>query len=291
MLLSTLLKNLANRAGKTDADAILIAALASVPQTLDIPDELCTAISSALITTTEARANSDLKKHFDALALNGLDTSISPYLDDLFEGDDLIGIKADKSTGKKVTKLAEKAKALKVELAEAKAAGNTPDVKKYTDQITTLNGQISTLTTGRATAVSEAVSATEAKFERQIFESTLSGKVLSRTDVNDFAKGHGGQRVVDDFYRTVKAKGGVLDYKTGKIMQAADQSLPLFIDNKEATQDMLLQTTLEGDYLIKGVGVPAGTVIVPVIGQPVAGGSAASRSMATSAAQAAAAGQ
>ncbi|WP_138994006.1 hypothetical protein [Larkinella sp. C7] len=253
MQLKELFKKLATRAGVNATEAKLTAAIDALPE-LDVDDDLVAKpLIDKLITEEEAGNRPTLKKKFAAEALNGADAIIDPILAELFTPEEIEALKKEeKATMKKIGKLATKAKELKT------AGGNPTDTAKA---IADLNTEITKLKTEKESEVNTLKKLHE---EERYFD-RLASKVIRRSDVVDYAKAKEGVRVVADFKDTLNTVGGILDITTGKIMQKADPSMELYIDNKAVTADLLLEKTLtENEYLKKSEGPgPAGSITVP----------------------------
>lgn len=249
MQLKDLFKTLATRAGIAEADANLKAAIDAIPD-FDVNDEsVANPLRNNLITESEAENKPTIKKKYTAEALNGVDALIDKELGEFFTPEQIEEFKKDqKPTMKKIGQLLAKAKELKT------AGGSSTETA---ETIRKLNEQITNLTTTKDTEVNDL----KAQHQRERFMDRQAAKMLSRSDVNDLAKAKDGRRVMADFDDTVEAVGGVIDHATGKVMQKKDPSLELFIDNKPATVDLLMDKTLkENDWLKKSDPAPTGVV-------------------------------
>ncbi len=258
MLLKELFKVLAIRAGVPETDAKLVEAIAAMPE-LDVDDDLVAKpITANLITESEAEARPTIKNKFTAQALNGIDAQVDAVLGDLFEGPELESFKTDnKATTKKIAKLLTRAK-------ELKQSSKPSDQTELNKTITTLNETITKLKEEHEGAVNSIKS----DYDQRLYFNSLANKVIVRADVVDYAKAKDGKRVITDLQETIDSAGGVLDFKTGKIMQKAEPEMQLFIGNKGATIDSMLEKTLtENEYLKKSDGpAPAAPVPVPAGG-------------------------
>ncbi|WP_460973957.1 hypothetical protein [Spirosoma migulaei] len=240
---------MATRAGVTITDAKFTSMLELIPADADADDTLiANPLSANLITEAEAKANPKIKGVFTAEALNGIDALLDPALADFLEPAEIEALKGDKMTTKKITKLFEKAKALKL------AGGSSTDTAAA---LKTLNDEIAKLKTDKDTEIATITS----NHERERYFDRLAMKVTARTDVTDFAKAKEGKRVIADFHDTLNAVGGVLDLKTNKVMRKDDNTLPLFIDNKEVDADAILAKTLaDNEYIKKSDPAPVAPI-------------------------------
>src|SRR3990167_981894 len=117
------LTELAKKAGIDIEDAKLKEVVTKVA-TQEIDDSIVTKLNASYMTTEAAKQNPDIKKHFTASVLNGLDTELDSILSDSEFSDDLRAqIKAEKSSYKRVPMLV---KAVK-ELEAAKAGASKGD--------------------------------------------------------------------------------------------------------------------------------------------------------------------
>ncbi len=113
-------------------------ALASI----EVDDAVSNRLTANRFTLDAAKANPDLKKHFTALALNGVDAEVSKTILELELGDEVKNeIESQDTTFKKVSALAKKVKEL-----EAKKAGTSKvDKTKLEQEIEKLNNDIKTV--------------------------------------------------------------------------------------------------------------------------------------------------
>jgi len=138
----------------------------------DLPDAVINQVNGALLTVDSAKNNPALKNHFTALALNGIDDEINASVSNLgLTPADIEELKGVGSTYKRVTLLAEKAKA-------AAAAATTPaesaDATKQLDalnaEIARLNGDVAAAAAAKETALKEA----QAGFNNQLKDMSLT---------------------------------------------------------------------------------------------------------------------
>jgi hypothetical protein len=127
-----------NKAG-VDTDNPALVELIKKVAALDISDELVTKFNTSYLTVEAAKSNSEIKKHFYAPALNGVDSEILNTIQELEIDEDIKAeILAEKNTYKRVNLLAKKVKEL-----ESKKSGATKGEKAdLSKQIEALNGQI-----------------------------------------------------------------------------------------------------------------------------------------------------
>lgn len=110
---------------------------------IDVNQDLVQGIESGLMNLDAAKQNPLVKSHFTALALNGIDTEILNSLGELGFGDDIVTeFKNEKNTPAKLRNLVTKVKEAQENL---KKSTNKEDVKKYVDEIASLNQKLSGL--------------------------------------------------------------------------------------------------------------------------------------------------
>lgn len=255
MKLTEFVKTLAARVGIADTEAKLTETLGALPD-IDIDDDaIVKPITENLITESEATNRPTIKNKFTAEALNGIDSLLDPALVDFFEGTDLETFKNEnKATTKKLTKLIAKAK-------ELKASAKPGDQAELNRTINQLNETID----GMKTSHEEAINSLKTEHEHNLYYVELANTVVARGDVTDYAKAKKGKRVITDLKETIDQAGGVVDIKTNKIMQKGDPSMQLYIGNKPATIETMLDKTLtENDYIKKSDPAPTTPVQVPV---------------------------
>lgn len=134
------LKALIVKAGGNPEDEKLKAALASITAEADVNDEVINAIEQGLISIDNAKNNHpDIKKHYTALALNGLDSELERLMEDeRFDDATITELKGEKSSTKRAALIAKKIK----ELEAAKAGQGKAETKVLNEKIAELNGEL-----------------------------------------------------------------------------------------------------------------------------------------------------
>lgn len=135
-MLNKTLEALAKRAGIDVNDESFKSIIEKVKE-VEISDEIATKLESNLFDIESAKQNYNLKTHFTALALNGIDGQVSSIFDELFpEHDDvkqeILGIKG---TPKRVEALSKKIKELTEKKASAEGKGDDGKAKKAQEEI------------------------------------------------------------------------------------------------------------------------------------------------------------
>lgn len=138
--LSEFIKSLIVKAGGNAEDEKIKTALAAVDANAELGEEIATTIDRGLISLESAKNNHpDIKKHYTALALNGLDTELERLMEDEKLGDDIVAeLKAEKSSTKRAAMLTKKIK----ELEASKVNSGKEATKALNEQITELNNKL-----------------------------------------------------------------------------------------------------------------------------------------------------
>jgi len=134
------LKALIIKAGGNPEDEKLKTALAAITIDADVNDEVINAIEQGLISIENAKNNHpDIKKHYTALALNGLDSELERLMEDeRFDEATITELKGEKSSTKRAALIAKKIK----ELEAAKAGQGKAETKALNEKIAELNGEL-----------------------------------------------------------------------------------------------------------------------------------------------------
>jgi hypothetical protein len=108
--------------------------------TSEIDQALVDKFNQSYLTINSAKNNPELKKHFYAVAMNGLDTELDNTMLELGLTDDVVNeIKAEKSSFKKAALLAKKVKSLEVEKS---STGSKTEKAEIQAKIDALNAEI-----------------------------------------------------------------------------------------------------------------------------------------------------
>jgi hypothetical protein len=134
------LKTLIVKAGGNPEDEKLKAALAAIVADTEVNDDVVNAIEQGLISIENAKNNHpDIKKHYTALALNGLDSELERLMEDeRFDEATITELKGEKSSTKRAALIAKKIK----ELEAAKAGQGKAETKALNEKIAELNGEL-----------------------------------------------------------------------------------------------------------------------------------------------------
>lgn len=147
------LKTLITKAGGNPEDEKIKTALAAVSAEIEVTDDLINAIEHGLISIDNAKNNHpDIKKHYTALALNGLDSELDRLMEDeKFDEAVVTELKAEKSSTKRAALIAKKIK----ELEAAKAGQGKAETKALNDKIVELNNELRRIKDNESTIKSE----------------------------------------------------------------------------------------------------------------------------------------
>lgn len=137
---SDFIKGLIVKAGGNAEDEKIKTALAAIDANVELGDEVTSMIDRGLISIENAKNNHpDIKKHYTALALNGVDSEIKRFMEEEKLGEDIIAeLEAEKSSTKRAVLLAKKIK----ELEASKAGQGKEATKALNEQIAALNQQL-----------------------------------------------------------------------------------------------------------------------------------------------------
>lgn len=165
--------NLADEKNKDLARAIALI-------TNELPDEAVTKMSGALMNIDDARNNIDLKKHFTAAVLDGVDVEINKAMEELgFEVADKEAIKATETSFKKIGALSKKI----AELEKQKAGASGKDKSDLQVKINELTTQLASLPKQHAEEIKSINSQWEQKFTTTQIRSMLNGKKYANDQV------------------------------------------------------------------------------------------------------------
>jgi len=136
MQLQKLFENLAKKAGIDINEPEFKTALESIKD-VQIKDETASEMESKLFDVETAKSNYDIKKHFTALALNGVDSELKSVIDEILaDNDDARNeLYGEKSTPKRVSVAIRKIKELTETKAKAEGKGDEGKAAKAQEQI------------------------------------------------------------------------------------------------------------------------------------------------------------
>lgn len=136
--------------------------------TYEVEQSLVDKFNQSYLTLNSAKNNPELKKHFYAVAMNGLDTELETTMSELSLGEDVVNeIRGEKSSFKKASLLAKKIKSLE---AEKSSANTKTDKAEIQAKIDSLNAEV---LKGRAEK-ENAVKEIESRYKNEINDILLS---------------------------------------------------------------------------------------------------------------------
>ena len=136
--------------------------------TVEIDQALVDKFNQNYLTLNSAKNNPELKKHFYAVAMNGLDTELETTMTELSLTEDVINeIRGEKSSFKKASLLAKKIKSLE---AEKSSATTKTDKTEIQAKIDSLNAEVVRVRAEKEQAVKEV----EARYKNEINDILLS---------------------------------------------------------------------------------------------------------------------
>jgi hypothetical protein len=140
--------------------------------TIDVDDALVSTLNQNYLTLNSAKNNPELKKHFYAAALNGLDTELENTANELgLDATLLEELKAEKSSYKRASMLVKKVK----DLEASKASASKSDKAEIQAKIDGLNNEIVRLKSETETKVKEVESTYKAKLNDFALNNVFGG--------------------------------------------------------------------------------------------------------------------
>lgn len=145
---------LATMAGMSPSDPEIVSILSNSEfSNYKLPDGIFSRINGNILTMDSARNNEQLRKHFHAEILNGLDFNIENVMERMgIDADIAEQVKQEKKTTEKYNRLLEKLNDLHARKAES---SRKTDKTELENEISKLNGQIKELSTKLQTAPQE----------------------------------------------------------------------------------------------------------------------------------------
>lgn len=143
--LSELITAIALQSGISAEDSALITITGNPTlAAIEVPDDISSRLTAPRLTMDAAKQNPDLKRHFTAQALNGVDTEIARLIVEEQLADDAKGeIESEVNTFKKVSVLMKKIQ----QKESSKVGAATKDKNILDKEIENLNGQLAKLKT------------------------------------------------------------------------------------------------------------------------------------------------
>lgn len=242
-----LLLNLAKKAGY---DTTLLA----IPtDDFDVPDEFVTALESKLLTEDSAKNNPILKKYFFKQALDGVDMNISRLLDE-YQLDDatkaeITGIQSSYDRIPAIVKKID-------ELQAAKHGATKGDKSLLQEQINRLNQEKATLLDEKKREIEAIKKESDEGITSFMIKTAIQNAKL-RTD--EFELPVMSEMAETFIKRELSSQGAKVIKKDGtlKLVQASDEALDFYADNKAVSFDDFRDTVLSKYKLIAVNSKPA----------------------------------
>lgn len=167
-------------------DPLFVAFVQANPQLaqLEFDDKIANPINSGLMSLDGAKNNTDVKKHYDALALNNIDAKLNP-LAQLYGA--TAEFDAEKSTYKRIDILSAKI-ASKIQEIEASAAKGDvtkdTEVKRLNGELQKLQTQLQQLQTAKDTEIAKLRADHATEIQNSLIDFELSGKQYANTQID-----------------------------------------------------------------------------------------------------------
>jgi len=238
---------------------------------ITVPDGLAQSISKNLMTESEAKINGNIKKHFTATALNGVDAKMREVLDEMgFEEEAKTAIFAEQNSYNRIKLLATAISDLKDKSVTAVGG----EKKALVDKINELQGLVKKIETEKANEVNSI----NQKWTSTLTEKELSGLLSNYNYAGELDKEIQVLTARNVWERELKAKGGKYVYTDEglKLVNAETPDLPFTIENKAVDIRTFTDNVLATNKLLK-IDKPATTttttaapVSAPTGGAPIA---------------------
>jgi hypothetical protein len=254
MTIAEALHQLAERVDFDSSDEALKAIVSNPALSqIAIPDNFAQALNRSLMTESEAKINGNIKKHFTATALNGVDAKMREVLDEMgFDEESKGTIFAEQNSYNRIKLLATAISELKDKSVTAVGG----EKKALLDKVTELQRLVNDEKSNAAKQI-EAIN--------QKWTSTLTDKEISSMFGNydyalDVDKEIAVQTARNVWERELKNKGGKYVYTEEgvKLVNAETPDLPFTIENKAVDIRTFTDAVLANNKLLK-VAKPATT--------------------------------
>lgn len=256
--IGTLLNNLAKKAGYNTESPEFTDILSA---NLEIPDELNDALNTRLMTEDSAKNNPALKKHFRSSILDGVDKNILSLFDE-FEFDDasrqeITGIE---NTYERIPAIAKKIRDLE---AQKGAAGKT-DKAQLQEQINKLNQEKAQLIKQYDDQIKQIRQEAQNEITTTLFRNSLAEVDLAE---DQFDRETMLTLAEQRLNKELTAQGAKVVNRNGTLtlVQASDEALDFYQDNKLVNYREFRDKVLSGAKIIKVNKTPAGPAGTPPI--------------------------
>lgn len=245
--LSEFISALIKKAGGNVEDEKIKAALASVDANIELQDELVTAIDHGLISIENAKNNHpEIKKHYTALAYNGLDSELDRLMEDeKFDEATMTEIKGEKSSTKRAALIAKKIK----ELEASKAGQGKAETKALNEKIAELNGELRKIKDNENNITAEYEKKLREKDKGYAMRNLLAGYPTIHDKLDPDTKNIIINAIID---KNLKAKGYQFDLdENGNLVVATKDGSSAFAeDHTPLTPKRFLDSVMANENLL-----------------------------------------
>lgn len=271
MNLLELIEQLSERTGFNIADESLkpIVSNAALTQ-IQIPTEFVSTLNRNLMTESEAKINGNVKKHFTATALNGVDAKVKEILDEYgFDEDAKTGIFAEQNSYNRIKLLAQSISDLKDKSISATGG----EKKALIDKINELTGLVNAEKAARANDIASV----NAKWTSTLTDKEINSMFSNYDYAMDLDKEIQIQTARNVWERELKNKGGKYVYSDDglKLVNAETPDLPFTIDNKQVDVKQFTEGVLAQNKLLKVTKAPVQGATPQPAAQPLPGNTTA----------------
>lgn len=225
--------------GLTDADLAEISSATNTDE-IELSDDLINKFNSGILTLDSAKANTNLKSHFNAQVYNGIDALLGRLaeennIDSLSKFD----FDSEKSTPKKIELLA---KALNKKVGGSSAPANADEIKQLNDQLLKLK-QESDL----------AIRNKDVEFENTLIQMERQNYLATKDYANITDKEIGIKIASEYLNKALTEKGATLVRENGKLKlkSSKDLTLDYYENNKAVSYNEFTDGVLAQNNLLK----------------------------------------
>jgi len=270
MKIADFINELADKVGNKNHDGVKDFLSRADIQTMDLSDELCELIISGLMSLDGAKNHPTVKKHYTALALNGVDAELASAINDF--GLNATVFESDKDTYTKIRTFKAKLK----ELLEKKNEAPEEFKKRYDDlrkDKIELDGKIAAMEEQHTAAIA-AVKAESSNHVLSFLKSNhLKGFQYADKERSLDLNMKLAQMVIDE---VMTQKGAKVVNKDGvlKLVQANDEAMDFYENHKPVTYEDFVQKVLADQKLLSVSDPNKGNIqqpynyVTPVVQQP-----------------------
>jgi hypothetical protein len=265
MTIAELLHQLAERVDFNASDDVLKAIVTNPTLSqIQVPSELATDLNRKLMTESEAKINGNIKKHFTATALNGVDAKVKEILDEFgFDDDSKNGIFAEQNSYNRIKLLAQSISDLKDKSITATGG----EKKALIDKI----NELTTLVNSEKSARANDIASVNAQWASKLTDKEINAMFGNYDYAMDLDKEIQIQTARNVWERELKNKGGKYVYGEDglKLVNAETPDLPFTIDNKQVDVKQFTEGVLAQNKLLKVTKAPVQGAMPTQAPQPI----------------------